>query len=225
MYTKDVLMISILILEDNITLAERLRGILLQWEFVAGVQMTATAAQANMALETQTWDVFLCDLGLPDGDGEQCICTYNKKSPDGSCIVISSKSDDASILSAIRAGAVGYIFKDDHSIQIVDAVKLALNGQSPISPSIAFTVISILAQTKSMPDTAEAPSGSTSLLTEREIQVLSAISKGLTYVETAVVLEISKNTVPVHIRNIYRKLQANNRSEAVYEAQSMGIKL
>ena len=218
-------MISILILEDNITLAERLRGILLQWEFVAGVELEATVAQANVALDTQSWDVFLCDLGLPDGDGGQCIRAYNKKNPKGSCIVISSKSDDASILSAIQAGAVGYIFKDDHSIQIVDAVKLALNGQSPISPSIAFTVISILAQTKSGPDTAGAPSVGAGILTEREVQVLSAISKGLTYAETAAVLELSKNTVPVHIRNIYRKLQASNRSEAVYEAQSLGIEL
>jgi len=218
-------MISILILEDNATLAMRLRDILMQWEFVAHVGICSSVAEGNRLIKQSNWDVFLCDLGLPDGDGKESIRTYTKTNPDGISIVISSKSDDASIMSAIQSGAVGYIYKDDHSIQIVDAVKLALNGQSPISPSIAYSVVHMLANAERSPAPRNVEQRNTDILTQREVEVLSAISKGLTYVETSEVLGISRNTVPVHIRNIYRKLQANNRSEAVFEAQNLGIEL
>jgi DNA-binding NarL/FixJ family response regulator len=218
-------MISILILEDNATLANRLKDILMQWEFVAHVGLCSSIADANRLIDQNNWDVFLCDLGLPDGDGKESIRKYTDANPDGISIVISSKSDDTSIMSAIQSGAVGYIYKDDHSIQIVDAVKLALNGQSPISPSIAYSVVHMLANAEQSPTPRKSEPRDNGILTQREVEVLSAISKGLTYVETSEVLGISKNTVPVHIRNIYRKLQANNRSEAVFEAQNLGIKL
>jgi len=217
-------MISILVLEDNDTLSVRISNILSKWDFVSRVLVCRTIADCKAALMESTFDVLLADINLPDGNGISIINEYRNRQPAGISIVISSMSDSDTIVSAISSGAIGYLYKDDSSFQIVEAIKMALRGESPISPPIAFTLCNRMAMTGNPPLPVQG-SSARDILTERETEVLSAIAKGLTYAETAGILNMSKNTVPVHIRNIYRKLQARNRSEAVYEARAMGINL
>jgi DNA-binding NarL/FixJ family response regulator len=140
-------------------------------------------------------------------------------------IVISALSDAGSIYTAIESGAVGYIHKDDNSMTLQSSIRMALRGESPISPMIARRIFSnIKNSSKDLLGEGESKKSIASdILTDRELQVLHVISKGLSYSEAASALEISHKTVPTHIRNIYRKLQVNNRSEAVYEARQMGI--
>lgn len=213
----------VIILEDNLLLQSRMMNILNEAEFCETASCAATVADCTKLLQTQHADVLLADLHLPDGSGCECIKLFNRINPEGVSIVISALSDGESIVQALEFGAIGYLHKDDTSFQIIDAIKMAMNGQSPMSPSIAYALISRI-QDSNVPVTPpKAVNTSSTTLTKRELEVLNMIAKGLSYSETARYLDISAQTVPVHIRNIYKKLQATNRAEAVFEARAIGL--
>lgn len=216
-------MVKVLVLEDNGQMRERLVEILKSWGEISELEAVSTNQDCAKILRNTAFDVLLVDLDLPDGSGHESIHLHRELNPSGLSIVISALSDGQSIIKALELGAIGYLHKDDSSLQIIESIRLAISGQSPVSPSIAHVIISRL---RNPPDgQVENPTNEKikGILTDREIEVLSLIAKGLSYGETANVLGMSKNTLPVHIRNIYRKLQAANRSEAVYEARSIGI--
>ena len=216
-------MVNILVLEDNPLLRSRMVDVLIQSSLCTSVKSAATVADCVAILNEFDTHVFLVDLHLPDGSGHDCITLFKKNNPNGISIVISALSDGPSIIKALELGAVGYLHKDDTSFQIVDAVKMALNGQSPMSPSIAYVLVSRI-QGSGINALPQKPAANyQSALTTREIEVLDMIAKGLSYAETAKALKMSEQTVPVHIRNIYKQLQATNRSEAVFEARAIGI--
>ena len=216
-------MVNVLVLEDNNQMRERLVKILESWDEISELEAVSTNKDCAKILQNTVFDVLLVDLDLPDGSGHASIRLYSELNPSGLSIVISALSDGQSIIKALELGAIGYLHKDDSSLQIIESIRLAISGQSPVSPSIAHVIISRLQN--SSDEQVEAPTNrrQKGILTDREIEVLSLIAKGLSYGETANVLGMSKNTLPVHIRNIYRKLHAANRSEAVYEARSIGI--
>lgn len=216
-------LVNILVLEDNPLLRSRMVDILIQSSLCSSVKSAATVADCVAILNELDTQVFLVDLHLPDGSGHDCISLYKKNNPDGISIVISALSDGPSIIKALELGAVGYLHKDDSSFQIVDAVKMALDGQSPMSPSIAYVLVSRIQGTGFSARSQKSTDKDQSVLTTREIEVLDMIAKGLSYAETAKSLKMSEQTVPVHIRNIYKKLHATNRSEAVFEARAIGI--
>ena len=130
-------------------------------------------------------------------------------------MVISVLADDHTVLEAIEAGAAGYLLKDAEAIELVEAIEELCAGRSPISSSIARIIVRRL---NAPPQAAALPT-----LTARESEILWGIAKGFTYAELAQQLGISRQTVPVHVKNIYRKLEANNRSEAVFEASRLGL--
>ena len=145
-------------------------------------------------------------------------------------MVISVLADDRNVIEAIEAGATGYLLKDSDPLDILDAITELLAGRSPISSTIARTIVRGFGSRQGKPGSASgavpeaAPAHlDEQPLTPREMDILWGIAKGFTYGELAERLEISKQTVPVHIKNIYRKLQTNNRSEAVYEASRRGL--
>jgi len=137
-------------------------------------------------------------------------------------MVISILADERSVLDAIEAGAAGYLLKDADSIDLLDAIRDVMAGRSPISSRIARVLVRRLAEQGQVASDTEKAADKPSL-TEREMDILWGIAKGFTYGELADNLAISRQTVPVHIRNIYRKLQATNRSEAVFEASRLGL--
>lgn len=123
------------------------------------------------------------------------------------------------MLDAVEAGASGYLLKDAYALDLIEAVTDLMAGRSPISSSIARVLVRRLAGQE---DTGR-PHIKQSDLTSREMDILWGIAKGFTYDEIAARLGVSRQTVPVHIRNIYRKLSVNNRSEAVFEARQRGL--
>jgi DNA-binding NarL/FixJ family response regulator len=167
-------------------------------------------------------DLLITDLGLPDGHGVQAIRALRMAQPNAEAMVISVLADDRTVIEAIEAGASGYLLKDSDPLNIIDAMANLRAGRSPISPTIARTIVRRLAA-KGAPSAAAKGDEGAPHLTAREMDILWGIAKGFTYGELADRLVISKQTVPVHIRNIHRKLAANNRSEAVYEASRLGI--
>lgn len=208
-------MIRIVLLEDDEPLRERFAGIIEAWPGGELVASCGTLAEALAVLREQEVDLLMTDLNLPDGHGIEAIRLLRERHPDADAMVISVLADDETVLEAIEAGAVGYLLKDADSIELVEAIEELRAGRSPISSSIARILVRRM--------NAPAPDNSGPPLTPRELEILRGIAKGFTYTELAEWLGISRQTVPVHIKNIYRKLAASNRSEAVYEASRRGL--
>jgi DNA-binding NarL/FixJ family response regulator len=208
--------IRVLVLEDDASLRERFADILRAWPGAELVAACSCLAEFRQVVEAQSVDVLMADLQLPDGHGTEAIRLLQQVNPAADSIVISVLADDATVIDAIEAGAVGYLLKDAGSIELVAAIQELRAGHSPISSSIARILVRRM-NANGMPRNDEG------LLTPRETEILWGIAKGYTYAELAERLGISRNTVPAHIKNIYRKLAANNRSEAVFEATRRGL--
>jgi DNA-binding NarL/FixJ family response regulator len=210
-----------LLVEDDAPVRERLAGIIRNWSDGELIADCATLAAATEAIRANAIDLLITDLKLPDGHGVQAIRFLRSTQPGAEAMVISALTDDQTVIEAIEAGATGYLLKDSDPINVIDAIKELLEGGSPISSTIARTIVRRLGGRPAAPNAAREDAGQQ--LTPREMDILWGIAKGFTYGELAERLQISKQTVPVHIKNIYRKLQANNRSEAVYEASRRGL--
>ena len=230
-------MINIAVLEDDLYLQKRFARILKDWDHVKQVFTCSDNAEFLACLENHHINILLADLDLPDGPGNHSIKAFSTKVDRAITIVISASMDSTIILQAIADGAVGYIHKGDDSPEIIKVIKTAMAGDSPISPSIANKIVATLQsngndvplvgllQNKAgrKPEGQADTKQNAEILSPRELEVLNLISRGLSYSEVATTLSIAPTTVPVHIRNIYRKLQSKNRSEAVFEAQNLGL--
>lgn len=210
--------LSVLLLEDNRPTLERLRRALEAEPEFAHCTTCETIAEARAAIEVICPQLIITDLRLPDGHGLDFIRHARNKCPDTEVMVISALGDERTVVSAIEAGATGYLLKDAHPIDIVAAVREMLDGGSPISSSVARHILSNFRNTKIGGREQARP-----LLTERELEVLACIARGYAYREVATMLAISANTLPTHIKNIYRKLEVNSRGEAVFEAIQRGL--
>ena len=211
--------LRIVLVEDDEPIRRRLASIITDWPGATLVAACATLADAVAAIEAQNFDLLVTDLKLPDGNGIEAIRLVGKRQPHAESMVISVLTDERSVLAAIEAGAAGYLLKDADSLDLIEAITDLMAGRSPISSRIARVLVRRLSERGDMAEPAEdRPS-----LTPREMDILWGVAKGFTYGELAERLGMSRQTVPVHIRNIYRKLQASNRSEAVFEAARLGL--
>jgi DNA-binding NarL/FixJ family response regulator len=216
----------ILLIEDDAPVRERLAAIIGSWPGSNLIAACGTLGAAKAVITESRIDLLITDLNLPDGHGVQAIRMLRECQPDAEAMVISVLADDRNVIEAIEAGASGYLLKDSDPLDIVHAITELLAGRSPISSTIARTIVRRLGGNRDAKNGAKPPApqpGIDPALTPREMDILWGIAKGFTYSELAERLEISKQTVPVHIKNIYRKLQTNNRSEAVYEASRRGL--
>jgi len=182
-----------------------------------------TLKQGLEALATQTPDVLVTDLGLPDGSGIELIHAAREKDEAIEIMVITVFGDERNVLAAIEAGASSYLLKDGDTDYIGDAIMQLLAGESPISAAIARQLLKRYQNGNNPPPETTEVDTPKSQLTDRETEVLSCMAKGYTYNEAAVLLGMSYHTVTSHIKKIYRKLEVNSRSEAVFEAMQMGL--
>jgi DNA-binding NarL/FixJ family response regulator len=159
-------------------------------------------------------DIALIDLGLPDGSGVELIAELNRNSPRTLCVVASIYDDNQHLFPALRAGAQGYLLKDQPLPQIIDLLKGIAEGRPPLSPAIARKLLGHF-QPSPQPEYEH--------LTEREHEVLRLIAKGMTLPETARLLGISPHTISGYVKNIYRKLNVSSRAEAALTARNLGI--
>ena len=137
-------MINIAVLEDDLYLQQRFARVLRDWDHVQQVFTCSDNAEFLACLENHHIDILLADLDLPDGRGNQSIKTFSTTVDATTTIVISSSMDSTVILQAITDGAVGYIHKGDESSEIINVIKTAMAGDSPISPSIANKIVATL---------------------------------------------------------------------------------
>jgi DNA-binding NarL/FixJ family response regulator len=160
-------------------------------------------------------DLALVDLSLPDGDGVNLIKWFNLHTPKTVCVVASIYDDDMHLMPALRAGAQGFLLKDQSWEQIAELLRGIADGRPPLSPAIARRLLAHFRPSPS-PLVSEG-------LTPRETEVLSIIAKGLTVSETARLLGISTHTVSGYTKDIYRKLNVSSRAEAALTARSIGL--
>lgn len=159
-------------------------------------------------------DLALIDLGLPDGSGVELIAELNRHSSRTVIIVASIFDDDKHLFPALRAGAQGYLLKDQPQSQIIELLRGIADGRPPLSPAVARKMLGYF----------QPPSKSEYIpLTPRESEVLRCISKGLTLPESAKLMGLSANTLSGYVKEIYRKLNVSSRAEAAVTAQQIGI--
>ena len=152
-------------------------------------------------------DVILMDIQLPGKNGIEATALIKEKFSQVEIVVISVHDNSNLILEAFKAGASGYLIKDFNYSELIQAIDDVLSGGSPMSGSVARLVVEQFHVNVNSP------------LSHREIQVLQMIARGMTYSQIAEELNISRETSKVHIRNIYKKLQVNSKSDAIAVAQ------
>lgn len=175
---------------------------------------TLAEARAKLAAGPRP-DIALVDLGLPDGSGVEIIELIQRLHPATLCVVASIYDDDGHVFPALRAGARGYLLKDQPVERIVEALNGIAAGEPPLSPAIARRMLAFFRP--------EAPAAPEAELTGRETEVLRFIAKGMTQAETARLLGISQHTVAGYVKELYRKLNVSSRAEAALRARDMGL--
>ncbi|MBX3727215.1 MAG: response regulator transcription factor [Xanthomonadales bacterium] len=188
----------------------------------AAVVEAGTVAQA-LALLQPTPDLALVDLGLPDGSGIEVIAALRGAGATTVCVVATVFDDDAHLFPALRAGAQGYVLKDQSREPLAAMLLGIVDGQPPLSPSIARR---LLRQFQPAPPAAAggAPGeDDQEALTAREREVLGLIGKGLTVPAVAQALGLSRHTCAGYVKDIYRKLQVGSRAEATLAATRLGL--
>jgi DNA-binding NarL/FixJ family response regulator len=181
---------------------------------LAGVAPNLARARELLALAP---DLFLVDIGLPDGSGLDFTAEI-KAHGGAKALVLTSFGDRETVVSAIRAGADGYLLKDSTPAAILEGIRVTLAGGAPVSSAAA---VYMLEQLRGQPLVAAADEEDNGL-TPREVELLEVFAKGGSYKEAARILGISPFTVGNHVKSVYRKLAVHSRGEAVYEAVKTG---
>lgn len=203
----------LLIVEDDARLREVL-SILLHGVYLP--TLVGSAREALDALSLGDFALALVDLRLPDLDGVQLISLLVAQRPRMPMLVLSAVSRDAEIVAALRAGASGYLFKEDLGARLLPAIEDALAGGVPLSRGAARVLRDELRRAEAPEERLPSP------LTEREREVLSLLARGLSYEDIAQTISISLNTVRGHVRALYEKLGVSTKSEAVLVAIQRG---
>lgn len=211
--------ISVFLVEDDPEFSRRLATAIGSQPDLRLAGTAATAADALEDLERVAADVYLVDLGLPDADGTVVIAAARRRRPEADVVVVTVFGDDPHLVRSIESGATGYLLKDASPEELVAGLRELRRGGSPISPVIARR---LLARLRPAAEPAAEPDPPC-LLSPREAEVLQLVAKGFTFGEIARLLGTSEQTIPSHVKSIYRKLAVHSRGEAVYEATRLGI--
>lgn len=210
-------MIKILIVEDNFFLQKALEEKLSNFSDIIIKDIAQNGEEALAILEkNHVVDLILMDIEMPKMNGIKATEIIKSKYPQIKIVIITVFDNDENIFNAIKAGADGYLLKETKAEKIYEAIGETLSGGAAMSPSIAMKTLKFLKNPVVFEDL-ETPEQIA--LSDREIEVLEQLSKGLKNQAIADNLFISFSTVKKHIENIYKKLQAHNRIELIQKAK------
>lgn len=205
MKTRNNIMISII--EDQLEIGVGLKEYInKQTEYICDIHYL-NATDALLGIPSCKPDVVICDIGLPDMTGVECMKKLLVKVPETKFIMFTVFDTDVYLFEALKYGASGYILKDDSLVEIAQAINDVINGNGAMSPEIAKKVIHSFHQTSN--------SRKMESLTQHQLLILKYIADGLLNKEIADKLLINEGSVKVQISTIYKKLSVNNRVEAV----------
>ena len=179
------------------------------------LEIIGEASNGKEALENARLlkpDVILMDLLMPVMNGIEATAAIKRELPDTEVIALTSVLEDASVIGAIRAGALGYLLKDTKAEELIQAIKAASEGQVQLSPQAAARLM----REVRAPESPEA-------LTERETEVLRLLAQGRSNKEVAHLLTIGEKTVKTHVSSILAKLNVSSRTQAALYAVRIGL--
>ena len=193
------------------------RGLTMVIGALDGIDLVGEAGDGRTALELAVRtdpDVVLLDVRMPGFSGIETCAELKAIMPSVRIVMLTASDEEADLFDAVKSGASGYLLKDASIDDVASAVRLVADGQSLISPAMAVKLLDEFKQLTGPERSAVvAPR-----LTDRELQVLRLVARGLSNKDVAKDLFISENTVKNHVRNILEKLQLHSRMEAVMYA-------
>jgi len=205
--------IRVLIADDHSVVRQGLRMFLgsdPELEIVGEARDGAEAVKLALQLHP---DVVLMDLLMPVMDGIQATVAIRRQAPDTEVVALTSVLEDASVVDAVRAGAIGYLLKDTESHELRRAIKAAASGQVQLSPQAAARLMNEVRT----PEQIREP------LTERETEVLRLLAQGKSNKEIARTLNIAEQTVKSHVSHVLDKLDVPSRTQAALYAMRTGL--
>ncbi len=194
------------------------RGLIMLVSAEDDIDVVGEASDGDEAAElaaSTVPDVVLMDVRMPTRSGIEACRTIKQIAPSAKIIMLTMSDEEGDLYDAIKNGASGYLLKDASIDQVAQAIRVVADGQSLISPSMA---VKLLEEFKSISSVGSKPDVILPKLTDRELEVLNLVARGLNNREIARDLFISENTVKNHVRNILEKLQLHSRMEAVMYA-------
>lgn len=202
-------LMHIAILEDLTEVANTLKSYINLEQDMNCEHIYHNAEDAMLFIPKQNIDILIVDIGLPRASGIEAIKFLTEHCPKIQFCMFTVYEDDDKIFNSLQAGAKGYILKSASKDKLLEAIRELSNGGSPMSPSIARRIIDVFSTLKTTPVVKSLP------LSDRELELLTLLSKGLLYKEIADKLGITTGTVKQHIHKIYDKLQVSNKTEAI----------
>ena len=218
-------MIRVLLVDDQTLIRQ---GIAMLLELEPDLEVVGAVGDGRAAIEAVERlhpDVVLMDVRMPEMDGVTATRELHRRFPDVGVIILTTFDDDEYIFEGLKAGARGYLLKDISSEEMAEAVRTVARGEALIQPSIARKVVAEFSRLAagSPPAPERSPLKLPGALTERELDVLKALARGMSNKEIAAALVITEGTVKTHISNILAKLDVRDRTQAVLKAQQLRL--
>jgi DNA-binding NarL/FixJ family response regulator len=213
----DLVSIRVLLADDHRMLREGLRRSLTDEGFDVVGEADNGEQAVRLAAELSP-DVILMDVSMPEMDGVEATRQIRATDTESRVLMLTMHADKDVLADAVRAGASGYLVKDCSTEEVAEAIRMAANGDTDLSPLLAASMLDEVRRLE-VPD----PGDEEHVITKREEEVLQRIADGCSTSEVAAQLYISQKTVKNHLASIYQKLDARDRTQAVLQAVRMGI--
>jgi len=208
--------IRVLVADDHVLYRRGLEMVLGQEPDIDIIGEASDGSEAIRRTEELLPDVVLMDVRMPRRSGIEACLAIKELVPSTKIVMLTISDEESDLYDAVRAGANGYLLKDVPGEEIADGLRAVQSGQSLISPSMASKLLSEFATIIKKHE--ERPAVPVPRLTERELEVLRLVARGMANRDIAKALFISENTVKNHVRNILEKLQLHSRMEAAMYA-------
>ena len=207
--------IRLAVVDDHALFRRGLIGLLSEFEGFEVVGEAANGEDALKLLASLNPDMVLLDINMPGMGGIETLKALRKSDPGLPVLMLTVSQEDSDLLGAIAAGATGYLLKNTEPDALERTLHEVALGKSVLAPEMTAKLFNVLRRsTAAAEDT---------LLSERELQVLRCLARGLTTAQTSLELFISENTVKTHTRHILEKMGVSNRVEAVARAMESGV--